>query len=305
MRDGARVPHWTRNRLNARVTSSTRSRLHAPLPFRLSVSASAKLGLLLIFVLASPARAEQTDAVVARVNQHEIRLSDVNASVSSLVLGDQIDVREDLQGYIEAMIREEVLFQFALATDFDEERELRERVKALVAAHLLQKHVQSRSTVPDSEVRAFYDANPSQVRGEHVQVREILLSSRKECEEMQQRVDSEETFIELARTHSLDEERAANGGDSGLLMRPEWGGGSGHELEYFDMQPDETRIFDVPGGCLLVRQVFYVNPPLPRFENVKEDIRGYLVQVRQAELIEALFAKASRHVTVERLYEAP
>ena len=269
------------------------------------VRSLAKLGLVLVLVLASPLRAEQDDAPVARVNGHEIRLSDVNASVSSLVLGDQIDVREDLPGYIEAMIREEVLLQFALATDFEGERELRERVKALIAGHLIQKHVQSRSTVPDSEVRAFYDANPSQVRGEHVQVREILLSSRKECEEMRERVDSEETFIELARAHSLDRESAANGGESGLLMRPEWGGGTGHEMEYFNMQPDEMRIFDVSDGCLLVRQVFYVNPPLPPFENVMEDIRQYLVQDKQARLIEALFDKASRHVVVERLSEAP
>ena len=262
-------------------------------------------GLLLALSPAPLVNADEIDPPVARVNQHEIRLSHVQSSISSLRLGDQIDAREDLAGYIEAMIREEILFQLALATDFEGESDLRARVKALVAEHLLKNNVQSRSVVSDREVRAFYDANPSQVRGEHVRVRKILLRSRKKCEEMRRRADSEETFIALARKHSLDEASAGNGGDSGLLMRAEWGRGSGPELEYFDMDAHEMRIYDVAQGCLLVRQVFYVNPPLPPLENVKEDIRQYLVQIKRAKLIEALFSRASRHVTVERLYDAP
>ena len=260
------------------------------------------LGWVVALILLPPVTAAEVDPVVARVNQHEIHLSEVQASIESLALSDQIDVRADLSGYIEAMIREEVLFQLVLATNFEGESELRAKIRELVAGQLLRKHVTSHS-VSDDEVRAFYDANPSQVRGEHTRVLEMLLASRKACEEMQQRVDSDETFMALARKHSLDRESAAAGGDAGLMMRPEEGRGGGRELEYFDMRPGEMRIFDVPQGCLLVRQLLYVNPPLPPFENVKENIRRYLGQAKQAKLLEALFEEAFEQVTVERLYQ--
>ena len=267
-----------------------------------------ELGLLVTLFMTPLVEAAEADIVVARVNQHEIYLSEVHASIESLVLGDQVDARADLNGYIEAVIREEVLFQLVLARGFEGEPELRAKVKELVAEHLLRQRVRTPSNVSDDEARTFYDANPSQVRGEHARVLEMLLGSRDQCEGMKQRVNSDETFMVLAREHSLDRESAARGGDSGLMMRPERGRSGGYELEYFDMRPGEMRpgemrIFDVPQGCLLVRQVLYVNPPLPSFEDVKEDIRRYLVQIKQAQLLEALFEEAFEHVKVERLYQ--
>ena len=75
--------------------------------------------------------------IVARVNEQDIRLSEVFESIESLSLGDQIDARGELNTYIEAMINEEVLFQWALSNQFDGDKKLRSEVKDLVVRALI------------------------------------------------------------------------------------------------------------------------------------------------------------------------
>lgn len=241
------------------------------------------------------------DPLVARINGHELRLSDVYASIESLSLGDQIDARDQLGTYIEAMINEEVLFQWALRTDFASEPALRQEVKDVVVRHLIEKHVRSQIQVSEADARAYYDANPSLVRGEHVRVRRILLRARPQCERLKARIDSEEEFIAAARKHSLDQETRRDGGDVGLMMRGENPPPS-YEQQFFDMEVGEMRIFDVPQGCMLVRSVYYVNPPLPPFAAVKNDLMQYLRNRQEVRLVEKLFQQASEHARVERNY---
>ena len=123
------------------------------------------------------------DPLLARVNGHALHLSDVYASIETLSLGDQIDARDQLDTYIEALINEEVIFQWALRTDFDGDDELRREVKELVVRHLIDTHVHSRLDVSEADARALYEQHPSLVRGEHVRVRRILLPTRARCEQ--------------------------------------------------------------------------------------------------------------------------
>lgn len=241
--------------------------------------------------------------VVARINEQEIRMSEVYESIESLSLGDQIDARGELNTYIEAMINEEVLFQWALRNNFKGNNKLRSKVKDLVVRALIEKHVRSRINVGEAQVRAYYDTNPSLVRGEHVRVRRILLKARADCERMMRRIDSEKAFIVLAKTRSLERETAAKGGDSGLIMRGE-GRRRGYDLAFFKMKVGEMRIFDLPQGCLIVRSIYYTNPPLPPYDSVKGSLRQYLENRDEVRLVDKLFKKALRGMKIQRTYRA-
>lgn len=244
------------------------------------------------------------DPVVAKINDRPIYESEVYASIESLSLGDQIDVRADLEVYIEAMVNEELLLQWALKSGFAGEEELRKEVKDLVVNHLLEKYVRSRIRVDEEEVKAYYEANPSMVRGEHVRVRSIYLNERAQCERLLVTIGSEDEFIEQAKANSLDAATAANGGDSGLIM---WGEGTrtGYELEFFQMKVGEMRIFELPEGCRLVRSIFYVNPPLPPYELVRGELRQFMENRLEVRLVDRLVKSAGRSSTVERPYRAP
>ncbi|MEE8434072.1 MAG: hypothetical protein V3S64_04715 [bacterium] len=237
------------------------------------------------------------------MNEQEIRLSEVYDSIESLSLGDQIDARGELNTYIEAMINEEVLFQWALRNKFDGNKKLRSEVKDLVVRALIDKHVRSRIKVGEAQVRAYYDNNHSLVRGEHVRVRRILLKKRADCERMLRRINSEGAFIALAKTHSLERNTAPSGGDSGLIMRGE-GRRSGYDLEFFKMKVGEMRIFDLPQGCLIVRSIFYTKPPLPPYDSVKGSLRQYLENREEVRLVDKLFKKALRGMKIQRSYGA-
>ena len=127
-----------------------------------------------------------------------------------------------------------------------------------------------------------------------------LLKERAQCERMMAEIDSEERFIEMARAHSLDTASAANGGDSGLIMRGE--GRLGFQSSYFDMKVGEMRIFDTPEGCRLVRSIFYTNPPLPSYEQVRENLKQFLENRREVMLVDRLMKTAGRNIIVERPY---
>lgn len=249
------------------------------------------------------ARSRRQQAVVARVNDQEIRLSEVYDSIQSLSLGDQIDARGELETYIEAMINEEVLFQWALRENFEGNRKLRSQVKDLVVRALIEKYVGSRIKVSEAQVRTYFDNNPSLIRGEHVRVRRILLGKRADCVRMLRRIDSENAFIALAKAHSLERDTAANGGDSGFIMRGE-GRRIGYEMEYFKMKVGEMRIFNLPQGCMIVRLTFYTNPPPPPYDAVKNNLRRFLESRRQVRLLEELFEKALVGMKIQRNFRA-
>ena len=76
--------------------------------------AFALLLLVLVGIPVAKAFADEPDPVVATVNGVPIRLSYVYEHIEALPLGDQIDVRDQLNRFTESVIQEDVLFQFGL-----------------------------------------------------------------------------------------------------------------------------------------------------------------------------------------------
>ena len=64
----------------------------------------------------------QYDPVIAKVNEHEIRVSYVKGQIAKMPLGDQVSVRSNPEQFAESLIQEEVFFQFMLSTNFKTNR---------------------------------------------------------------------------------------------------------------------------------------------------------------------------------------
>ena len=243
------------------------------------------------------------DPLLATVNGREVRRSDVLRQVETLPLGDQIVVRERLDRFAESVVREEILFQYLRAGDFEQVPGLRDAVRSAALERLIRHAVRDRIDVTDDEVRAYYDANTSAIRGEDVRAAHVLLARRAECEALAASVGSEQAFRDAARAHSLDRRTAAAGGDLGLFMNH--AGPYGFETELFAMQPGEMRIFDGPRGCHLVRVTERNVPPLPPLEDVAPRIRTLLETRAERALLEALLERAATAVPVTRARPLP
>ncbi|MCZ6873179.1 MAG: hypothetical protein O7G88_06560 [bacterium] len=121
-----------------------------------------RLGLVgMLLVMLSVTWAQPKDPVIATVNGHNIRLSYVYGKIESLSLGEQIDVRAQLQSFTDSVIQEEILFQSMLRSNFLAEPELREQVKATVVEYLIQKYVQDRIVASEDAIQAYYQDNAS------------------------------------------------------------------------------------------------------------------------------------------------
>jgi parvulin-like peptidyl-prolyl isomerase len=246
------------------------------------------------------AMAQEKDPVVAKVDQHEIHLSDVYASIESLPLGDQINMRKQFDLVIQSLVNEELLFQTVLSSNLDWERQLRNEIKSLVVERVIKKQVKERIKISDAEIRKYYQENRNSLRGWHVRVRHILMKSKSDCEALKKRIDSEQTFSEMAIKHSLDSTSAANGGDLGYMMYSEDSPQSlGFELQFFEMKIEEMRIFESERGCHLVRVVDIDDPPDPPFEKIKEFLLPRLEQIQERALLQKLIEKSARNVRVE------
>jgi hypothetical protein len=244
-------------------------------------------------------RGAEPDPVLARINRHEIRKSEVEQLLSSVPLGQQIDPRENFDLFVLALANQEAIFQWMIGQQFRDEPELRQQVRDLVFRYLQNKHVTQRIRVTDDDVRQYYREHASLVRGEHMRVRDIVLARREECERLRSELHSETDFIEKAKVLSLGKASAPDGGDLGYLMKVR--GELGFEPELFDMSPGQMGIFDGPGGCHLVWIVEHIDPPLLPLGVVQQPIREFLQNAQERELLQALVDRAREHVNVEIL----
>ncbi|MFQ5545737.1 MAG: peptidylprolyl isomerase [Acidiferrobacterales bacterium] len=261
------------------------------------------IALLLLVPIGIPvadAFADASDPVVATVNDLPIRLSYVYQHIEALPLGDQIDVRDQLDRFTESVIQEEVLFQFGLLRVLDEEPAIREEIKTILLDRLIEKYVKSRIDITDKIVEAYYRDHRSEIRSEHWRVYHIPLKTGAQCEALMPRLTSVASFAALARQYSTDPALAEAGGDLGYVMRHHNVLGLGEDL--FELPLHRAHRVDNEDGCHLIWISEHVNPPLPSLDEVKDRIRQVLERQQEVELLQALLERTAKEITVHRHY---
>ena len=160
--------------------------------------------------------AEDSDRVVATINNKPIKLSYVYQHIEALTLGDQIDVREELDRFTESVIQEEMLFQYGLLHLEDEDLEIREEIKGLLLERLLDKYVKSRINVTDELVAEYYQnldqedpKTPLQPLEEIRSQLSLVLERQQEVVLLQQLLAKADGEVELVRYLTSDESSPA------------------------------------------------------------------------------------------------
>lgn len=188
-------------------------------------AASALLGL----ALALPAAAQEDvapkdDKVVAIVNGHEIRVSEVQMATDDIV-GQLPDLPPKLRYpfVVEYLIERHLLAQYAVKEGIADTEEYKRRLalyqaKALRDAYFFQK---IRPMVTEEDIRKVYDEEAVKLaETERVRARMILLGSEKEAQDIEARLAAGEKFEDLAKQYSLDGSKDY-GGDLGYFTAAE------------------------------------------------------------------------------------
>jgi peptidyl-prolyl cis-trans isomerase C len=168
--------------------------------------------------------ASKEDKVVATVNGHEIRISEVQMATDDII-GQLPDLPPKLRFpfVVEYLIERHMLAQLAVKEGVADTEEYKRRLalyqaKALRDAYFFQK---IRPSVTDEELKAAYDEEAQKLAStERVRARHILVATEKEAESIAAKLKAGEKFEDLAKQYSLDGSKDF-GGDLGYFTAPE------------------------------------------------------------------------------------
>jgi len=174
--------------------------------------------------LAAGAQEIKDDKVIAIVNGHEIKISEVQMATDDII-GQLPDLPPKLRYpfVVEFLVERHLMAQLAVKEGVADTDEYKRRLalyqaKALRDAYFFQK---IRPQVTDEEIKAAYDSESAKVaQTERVRARHILLGSEKEATDILARLKAGEKFEDLAKKYSLDGSKDY-GGDLGYFTAPE------------------------------------------------------------------------------------
>jgi peptidyl-prolyl cis-trans isomerase C len=264
----------------------TRPASIAPAARRASL-AGAIVAALILALPAAPARA-QSDPVVAKVNGVEIRQSD-------LALAEE-DMGQDAQR-LEGDARREYLISYvadvilvakaAEGKKVADSKDFKSRI-AFIRNKLLMElmlDAEGKAAVTDQTVKKAYDDAIKQMSAEQeVRARHILVPTEAEAKKLLDEIRKGTDFAELARQKSKDPGAAAEGGDLGYFtkdqMVPEFAE-TAFKLEKGQLsEPVKTQF----GWHLIKVEDKRAKRP-PAFDDVKDQVRTFVMRKAQAELV--------------------
>lgn len=164
------------------------------------------------------------DKVVAIVNGHEIKISEVQMATDDII-GQLPDLPPKLRYpfVVEFLVERHLLAQLAVKEGIADTDEYKRRLalyqaKALRDAYFFQK---IRPQVTEEQIKAAYDQESAKVaQTERVRARHILVATEQEAADIEAKLAGGEKFEDLAKKYSLDGSKDY-GGDLGYFTAPE------------------------------------------------------------------------------------
>ena len=257
--------------------------------------------------MSSPAAAQEEapkdEKVIAVVNGHEIRVSEVQMATDDII-GQLPDLPPKLRYpfVVEYLIERHLLAQLAVKEGIADTDEYKRRLalyqaKALRDAYFFQK---IRPQVTEEEIRKVYDDEAVKLQQtERVRARHILVGTEQEAKDILGRLAKGEKFEDLAKQFSLDGSKDY-GGDLGYFtqaeMVPEFSKAT------FTLKVGETsQPIKTDFGWHIIRLEDKKQGAAQPFDQVKSAIRNVLLRRKVGETMEAIRKTAKVEILDEDL----
>jgi len=233
-----------------------------------------------------PLAAAADDAVVARVNGHEIKQSDLDFAATEI--GPRLaTIRPDDRRRIllQFVIENELMAGAGEKDKLDQTETFPARVKYHTRRALRDAFYDSgiAGAVSDADAKQSYDEKISKMKPEQeVHARHILVETKGEAEEVIKRLKNGEDFAKVANEKSKDTN--AEGGDLGFFTR-------GQMLKPFEdaafaLEPGQiSEPVQTQFGWHVIKVEEKRDQPLPSYAEVKEAIMGQLIQQKAQQVV--------------------
>ncbi|MBS4082705.1 MAG: peptidylprolyl isomerase [Rhizobiales bacterium] len=231
---------------------------------------------------------KKDDPVLARVNGVEIRQSDLD--IAEADVGPSLQVQEPnarKEALLAYMIDLTALAQAAAKQKLDAASDFEQRMayaknKVLMEA-LLGDLAKKAST--DAEMKKLYDESVAKTQPEEeVRARHILVKTEKEAQDVLAKLKGGADFEKLAREISTDPSAKTNGGDLEYFtkgqMVAEFSDAAFKLTKGQISQPVKTQF-----GFHVIKVEDKRMKPVPKFEDVKDQVQAFVVRKAQAEVV--------------------
>jgi peptidyl-prolyl cis-trans isomerase C len=233
-----------------------------------------------------PLAAAADDAVVARVNGHEIKQSDLDFAATEI--GPRLaTIRPDDRRRIllQFVIENELMAGAGEKEKLDQTDTFPARVKYHTRRALRDAFYDSgiAGAVSDADAKQIYDEKISKMKPEQeVHARHILVETKEEAEEVIKRLKNGEDFAKVADEKSKDTN--AKGGDLGFFTR-------GQMLKPFEdaafaLEPGQiSEPVQTQFGWHVIKVEEKRDQSLPSYDEVKEAIMAQLIQQKAQQVV--------------------
>jgi peptidyl-prolyl cis-trans isomerase C len=272
-----------------------------------SLALALTLGVALTAGVPHLARAQkQDDPVLARVNGVEIKQSDVD--IADADIGQSLpqppgDARKE--AIVAYLIDVAILAQAASAKKLETSPEYVSRLayaKNKVLMETLLNDI-TKTAATEAEMKKLYDESVAKMQPEEeVRARHILVKTEAEAKDVLAKVKGGADFEKLAREISIDPSAKTNGGDLEYFSK----GQMVAEFSEAAFKLDKGQVSEpvkTQFGFHIIKVEDKRTKPLPKYDEVKEQVQAFVVRKAQAELIMKLRTEAKIENLVKK--EAP
>jgi peptidyl-prolyl cis-trans isomerase C len=267
---------------------------------RPGLASAAVTGCLAMLLLAGlPARAEDANPVLAKVNGTEIRQSDLMLAEEELGPSlAQMDPATKKENVLAFLIDMKIVAKAAEDKKVENNEEFKKRL-AFTRNRLLMDSLlatEGKAATTDEAMKKVYEDASKQIAGEQeVHARHILVESEDEAKAVAEELKKGADFAELAKKKSKDP-GASDGGDLGFFtkdqMVPEF------SAVAFTLEPGKiSDPVKSQFGWHVIKVEEKRNRKAPEFEQVKSQIETYVTRKAQAEYV----AKLREAAKIERM----
>lgn len=248
--------------------------------------AVALLAAVVLALPASPARS-QADPVVAKVNGVEIRQSDLVLAEEDMGQQTQQLAGDAKREYLIAYVADVILVSKAAeAKKVADQKDFKSRL-AFIRAKLLMElmlDAEGKTAVTDQSVKKAYDDAVKQMAGDQeVRARHILVPTEAEAKKILDEIKKGTDFAEMAKQKSKDP-GAAEGGDLGYFTKDQMV----PEFAEVAFKLDKGQLSDPVKsqfGWHIIKVEDKRSKPAPGFDEVKDQVKAYVIRKAQADLV--------------------
>jgi len=258
------------------------------------------------------------DDVVAKIGNKKITVTEFNKLISYFDADRQKMIESNPQmkeTILTQLVQSMVVSDIAKKKGFDKKPEIKQQLEffsdSFVATEYLKREVTQKISVPDSEVKQYYDAHqdefktPEMVKAKHILIRVAPGASEEDkkkamgkAEDILKQIKGGAEFEKLAGEVSEDPGSKTKGGDLGFfakgrMVKP-------FEDAAFALKPGElSGVVETQFGYHIIKVDETKEPSIEPFDKVKEKINQKLVQEKTRAKVTTFIEKSMKEAGAE------